>query len=217
MRMHKLPLLFAFLPLILGAAPSRPFEEKLRDVALSQPHAWYAPGTDSPGARESVAEYEARIGLAIQALTRATTYRRKDGRLGVAPPTWRWGRKVLETAVLAHWYEESRFAYEVHAGIDHPVWTQDVGRARCLGQLHAGPVPPQDWLKLAGLDEAATERCALWTARTLTRMALYCGRDKPVTNVLLGMFSAMGGAGCAPTVAGRAKLARFAKMWRAIR
>jgi hypothetical protein len=215
---HKLPLFL--LPLLVAASPPRTLEEKLRDAALAQPRAWYAAGSQSPGALETQDEYEARIDLAIHALAKATREQRKDGTYRVIPPNWWYGVKVLDTAVLAHWYEESRLAYEIHAGIDHPVWTQDVGRARCLGQLHAGLVPLHDWEELAGLDEDATQRCALWTARALTRMALYCGKGRrgadKIDDILLPMFSAMGGGGCSPTVSGRAKLARFGKMWREV-
>lgn len=205
-------------PLLVAATPSRTLEEKLHEAALAQPRAWYAPDSNTPGALESEVAYEARIERATRALAKATVREREDGTHSVVPPTWWHGRKALVTAVLAHWYEESRLAYEIHAGIDHPIWDQDKGRARCMGQLHVGLVPPQDWEGLAGLDEGATERCALWTARALTRMALYCGRGRrgadQLNDVLLGMFSAMGGSGCAPTVSGRAKVARFGKIWR---
>lgn len=215
---HKLPLIL--LPLLIAASPPRTLEEKLRAAALAQPRAWYAADVESPGAHETQAAYEARITLAVHALSKATIHERKDGTYAVVPPNWWWHRKTLVVAVLAHWYEESRLAYEIHAGIDHPVWTQDLGRARCLGQLHVGLVPANEWAALAGLDEEATERCALWTARALTRMALYCGKGRrgadKIDDVLLPMFSAMGGNGCSPTVSGRAKLARFGKMWREV-
>ena len=213
--------LLCAVPLLLGSTqPSRSLEQKLLDAALAQPRAWYENGVDTPGARETQEEYEQRIALAVRALSHATMRERKDGTHATIPPDWWWHRKTLVAAVLTQWYEESRLAYEVHAGIDHPVWTQDVGRARCFGQLHVGLVPQNEWEKLAGLDEEATARCALWTARALTRMALHCGRGKrgadKFEDILLPMFSAMGGHGCAPTVSGRAKVARFAKVWREI-
>lgn len=205
-------------PLLVAATPARTLEDRLHDAALAQPRPWYAPHADTPGARETLEEYEARVGTAMRALTRVTVREREDGTHAVVPPTWWYGRKAIVAAVLAHWYEESRLAYEIHAGIDHPVWDQDKGRARCMGQLHVGLVPLYDWEALAGLDDEATERCALWTARALTRMALYCGKGRrgvdKLNDVLLGMFSAMGGNGCAPTVSGRAKVARFGKIWR---
>lgn len=205
-------------PLLLASAPSRTLEEKLQDAALAQPRPWYEPGTDSPGARETEPEYELRVRLAVRSLAAATVRERKDGTYSVMPPDWWYGRKTLVAAVLTHWYEESRLAYEVHAGTEHPVWDQDVGRARCLGQLHVGLVPKREWQRLAGIDEEATKRCARWTASALTRMALYCGKGKrgadTFQSILLPMFSAMGGNGCAPTLAGRRKVARFAKIWR---
>lgn len=203
-----------------AAAPPRTLERKLHDAAMAQPRPWYSPGSTALGALETRDEYEARISLVVYALTRATILERKDGTFAVMPPEWWWGRKALVVSVLAHWYEESKFALEVHAGFEHPVWTQDRGRARCFGQLHVGIVPMRDWEGLAGLDEVSTERCAMWTARALTRMALHCGRGRrgadKFEDILLPMFSAMGGGGCAPTVSGRAKTERFAKMWREI-
>jgi hypothetical protein len=216
-RRQLLLILALFTSLLVAPAPSRTLEEKLRDAALAQPRAWYAPDTTSPGALETQAQYEARVDLAVRALARATVRERKDGTHAVIPPDWWHHRNTLVAAVLAHWYEESRLAYEIHAGIEHPVWDQDLGRARCLGQLHVGLVPPQEWAGLAGLDDASTELCALWTARALTRMMLYCGQGKrgseKLDHLLVPMFSAMGGRGCAPTVAGRAKAARFSKIW----
>jgi hypothetical protein len=214
----RLWLLLVLAPLLVAPTSPRTLEEQLLGAALAQPRAWYAPGSDALGARETQEEYETRIDLAVRALARATVKERKDGTHAVIPPNWWHHRSTLVAAVLAHWYEESRLAYEIHAGMDHPVWTQDLGRARCMGQLHSGLVPDQDWLTLAGLDEKATERCALWTARAITRMALYCGQGKrgsdKLDDLLVPMFSAMGGRGCAPTVAGRAKALRFSKIWR---
>lgn len=198
---------FAFL--LIGSTSRGTFEERLRDAALSQPSPWYAPGSTALGALETPDQYAERVTMATRELALVTD---RD-----KPPEWRWGCKALAVAVLAHWYEESRFALEVHEGIEHPVWTQDKGRARCLGQLHVGLVPEYEWQRLAGLDEAATRRCALWTARALTRMAGYCrGKRTKLQDVLVPMFSGLGGGGCSPTASGRAKAARFAKMWREV-
>jgi len=199
---------------VLGAAPPQTLEQRLFTVASAQPRPWYPVGITSPGALETREQYEARVELATRVLARATLRRLDNGAYEVVPREWRWGRTALVVAVLAHWYEESRFAYEVHAGIKHPLFDQDSGGARCFGQLHSGPVPATEWAQLAGLDEAATERCVVWTARVLTRMARHCSKSRAAD--LLPMFSAMGGRGCAPTAAGRAKSARFAKMRREI-
>jgi hypothetical protein len=165
---------------------------------------------------ESDVQYRDRIAVIVRAVAEATAVPRKDGTYAVVPPTWRWHRTTLAAAVLTHFYEESRFALEVHAGEEHPVWTQDDGRARCLGQLHAGFVPSHNWQELAGLDLDATKRCVLWTARALTRMALYCSPKKVrrVEDILLPMFSGMSGNGCGVTVSGRRKVAMFSKVWR---
>lgn len=198
-----------------SAAPT--LEQQLYYAAMQQPRAWYEPGSEADGARETQAEYEHRIGLMVKALAEVTVRVREDGTARTMPALWKWGRKAIAAAVLTHWYEESRFALEVHAGTKHPVWTQDVGRATCLGQLHVGLVSANDWAKLAGTDFGATKLCARWSARALTRMALYCGGKRTkFQDIALPMFSGLGGGGCAVTLSARNKVARFAKIWKAM-
>jgi hypothetical protein len=216
--MKRILLVLLVLVGVLAVTPARSeaVTERLGAVMLQQTPPHYDPGTVSPGAEETPEAYEARIRMAAGALSKATIRDRGNGTYAVVPPTWRWHRTTLVVAVAAHWYEESRFALEVHEGTKHPVWTSDRDRSRCLGQLQIGLVPKDAWEGLAGTDEEATERCALWTARALTRLALYCskkGQERDFDAVMLGMFSAMGGSGCSPTVAGRRKVERFAKMW----
>src|SRR5262245_22121968 len=63
---------------------------------------------------------------------------------------WQWGTDALAAATLATWYEESRFALEVHNGQGKTRHGEDQGRAKCLGQLHAtGYVPRSEWRTLA--------------------------------------------------------------------
>lgn len=199
-------------------ASAATMEQQLYYAAMQQPRAWYDEGSEAEGARETQAAYEHRIGLMAKALAEVTVDQREDGTARTLPVMWRWGRKTIAAAVLTHWYEESRFALEVHAGTEHPVWTQDVGRATCLGQLHVGLVPSNDWARLAGTDLEATKLCARWSARALTRMALYCSgkNGKTFQDIVLPMFSGLSGAGCAPTLSARNKVARFAKIWNAM-
>lgn len=107
-----------------------------------------------------------------------------------------WGHRRMAATVFMVWWHESRFAVEVHAGTRHPAWTQDDGRARCMGQLHvSGIVPPRDWARLAGTDLAATRRCAAATMRVLAAQARRCSGAP-----LAGVLGAYGrGHGCGAT------------------
>lgn len=96
-----------------------------------------------------------------------------------------WTRFELASAVTVKQGNESGgFDRRVHAGEVHPVWTQDKGLARCLGQLHetkdqrgnpAGPVPRAVWDKIAGLDLESTALCAHVTTAVLVSHAKQCG------------------------------------------
>lgn len=120
-------------------------------AALSLP----APWTKTPV--ETRAEYEARVGTIAHAIALE------------APD------KLTAATVLAIWYGESRFDLRVHAGEKHPVWTQDMGRARCLGQLHvSGLVPRTEWERLVGTTLDATRRCARATVRVLLAQRRLC-------------------------------------------
>ena len=77
----------------------------------------------------------------------------------------------LAVAVLTIWAHESRFALDVHSGER----TGDLGRARCLGQVHpSGIVPRREWLALTGTDLASTRRCARATVRVFAAQARRC-------------------------------------------
>jgi len=201
----------------VGHADAVTLEHRLLHAALKQPRPWYKPGSDADGALESSDDYVRRVATSVRALSDVTLGYDSKGRARTVPPDWRWGRKTLVAAVLAHWYEESRFALEVHAGTKHPVWTQDVGKAKCLGQLQVGLVPTHEWERLAGIDYESSKRCAIWTARALTRMALHCGRRKSnFQDILFPMFNGLTGLGCKPTVSGRDKVERFLTIWKAM-
>ena len=82
--------------------------------------------------------------------------------------------RELVAATLVVWHQETRYSRHVHAG-GRGRWGSDNGRATCLGQLHRTSLAP-DWDTLAGLDVAATRRCAAATMRVLSAHARSCGR-----------------------------------------
>jgi hypothetical protein len=98
----------------------------------------------------------------------------------------------LAIATKTKWHRETRLSHAVHAGFPGQ-WGSDHGRARCLAQLHAsGIVPTAEWETLAGLDAAATRRCARATMRMFSTLARYCR-----TTDLSVVFSAYAtGSGC---------------------
>ncbi len=184
--------------------------------ALAPP--WYA-GDTNPETPEA---YQKRLVVITESVSKGTEFHVKPGKLlPVSPYGWRGGRKLLAAAELANMYEESKFALEVHAGTDHPVWTQDRGMARCLSQLWAtGLVQTHEWELLAGTSPEATLRCSQATVRVLASLQRYCvphGSKPDTREALVATFSALSGKGCAPTKAGRRKYATFAKIWRIIR
>lgn len=87
-----------------------------------------------------------------------------------------WTASELGMALLILADEETRLDERIHAGGEHPVWTQDHGLAKCLGQLHVSKLVPQSlWAKLGGTDEDATRRCAEATALVWVAVAKNCG------------------------------------------
>jgi hypothetical protein len=162
--------------------------EAILAVLLALPSPWYADGP--PETREA---YEARLGTIAEAIAaeveRGAVLSKRDA----------------AAALVSIWYGESRFALEVHAGTRHPVWTQDDGRAVCMGQLHAsGLVPPHEWTGLAGTSLVATRRCAAATLRVLLAQYRRCGRD------LARAFAAYGsGSSCQPTERTAARVAKY--------
>jgi hypothetical protein len=88
---------------------------------------------------------------------------------------WTRFETALATIVLQG-NESGGFDLRIHAGEVHPIWTQDHGLARCLGQHHVSLlVPAEDWARLAGVDEDATLRCARATTKVLLAHAKLCG------------------------------------------
>lgn len=119
-------------------------------------------------------------------------------------------------AELTIMYGESKLDSIIHAGEIHPVWTQDHGKAKCLSQLHkSGQVP--EWVTLAGIDYAATLRCAAATIRVLRSAAWKCHvsfaspSEADMSRVFAEYASGMGG--CRPTVQSQHR----AEMWNRMR
>lgn len=87
-----------------------------------------------------------------------------------------WTGSELAMAILILTNEETRFDERIHAGTGHPVWNEDRGLAKCLGQIHASRLVPEDeWKTLSGTDEESTARCADATARVWVSVAKQCG------------------------------------------
>ena len=121
-----------------------------------------------PGA-EAVDDYRFRLDQIVTALVDASERYRE-----------------LAVASLVLMDQESRFRREVHSGA-----VLGPGPAICLGQFEEGPhLGHKEWLALAGLDRAATERCVGRVVSTLRRYRGWCGS-------WAGAFSAYAtGKGC---------------------
>jgi hypothetical protein len=87
-----------------------------------------------------------------------------------------WTGSELAMALWILIYEESKFDLRIHAGTGHPIWHEDHGRSKCLGQLQESSLVPRDiWIDLAGTDEENTFRCAAATAKVYVSVASRCG------------------------------------------
>lgn len=164
-------------------------------AALSLPPPWYAPGKQV----EAEPEYRRRLETIVSAIAAES-----EGVNG-----WTWGRKSLAIAVLSKFYEESRFALEVHRGSRRG----DRGRAICLGQHHRNGRTESQWEALAGTDEASTRRCARATVQALVAAHRYCDLDgRPLTDQNMARVFALYGTGarCEPSERARKR----AKRWR---
>jgi hypothetical protein len=171
-------------------------ESRTLAVLRSAPVAWHTRDLETDEQRS------ARLGLIAQAV---------DAVSAESPKAW--GALIGRAVVLAVMDRESHFDPIIHAGGVHPVWHQDRGRAKCLGQIHRTAAGNR-WSTLAGADYAATERCAREILRQLAR-ARWCATPRDGDGQItpwVRVFSAYGsGAGCAETPAGRAKAARFSQ------
>lgn len=167
-------------------------------VMLGEPVSWHTRHLETP------VERKARYATIDEAV---------DSVSGEGPKYWT--RLMRKAAVLAVMRMESAFDPIVHAGGVHPVWTQDHGHSRCMGQIHDTVVKDrQRWEQLAGTDLEATTRCAREIIHQLTVVS-WCGRPRKGDNgsdSWIRVFSAYGsGMGCAPTKAGEAKANAFSR------
>ena len=87
-----------------------------------------------------------------------------------------WTATELALAEVETWHGETLFDQRIHAGLAHPKWNSDQGRAKCFGQIHISVLVPKDqWEQLVGTDAESTQMCADATARMLVAMARQCG------------------------------------------
>jgi len=123
------------------------------------------PGSHAPG--ESREEYVNRVGEISTALAEeAIPYANGTG----------WSATELAAAGAVIWYSETLLDKRVHAGEQHPVWTQDNGLAKCGFQLHTSGLVPQDvWERLVGLGTDSTHLCAQYGLRVVVAQARQCG------------------------------------------
>lgn len=112
-------------------------------------------------------------------------------------------------------YEESRLDPLIHAGLKHPVWTQDHGRARSLWQLHRSGLV-RDWDTIGGTDLPATTRAARDALRVLRSATYMCSHSSllTVSDAERAIAAYGSGAGnCTPTKKSRER----AVMWERVR
>lgn len=123
------------------------------------------PGSHAPG--ETREEYVDRVTQIATALAEeATPYANGTG----------WTSTEIAAAGAVIWYSETLFDKRIHAGEQHPTWTQDHGLARCGFQLHVSGIVPQDvWERLVGLGTDATHLCAQYGLRVVVSQARQCG------------------------------------------
>lgn len=164
---------------------------------------WYPPG-ENPESREA---YEARLAVLAEAVALEAAEHK----------TAALDTRALAAATLTVWYGETRFSYEVHA-LGTSRWNQDIGKARCLGQLHQSRlVPKEEWDQLVGADLDSTRRCARATMRVLVAMSRYCSIGHANESSIATVFGAYGsGQGCGLTTKSTSRARRWAGLMRQI-
>lgn len=151
---------------------------------------------------KGLASYERRVHIAAAVAVEAKEQ----------SPGWLGSTESLALAALTVMYEETRLDSRIHAGEPHPVWDEDKGRAKCLGQVHvSGFVPPREWSTLTGTDFAATRRCARATIRLLVSSQRYCRHEGSKGNVAI-TFAKYAGRGCRETERSSARAGSYARI-----
>lgn len=173
--------------LVSGRAPAEDrLPERLFQAAKTMEHS-RAPG-------ETAEAYEARLRGMTSELARVARAYSREG----------WNAWGFAVALLRVWNEESKFDQRIHAGLQHPTWSQDGGKAHCMGQIHVSKIVPMDtWERMVGTDEGATALCAEATAKVWVSMARQCGvwaNQPPDKLKVAKVFAAYGtGGNCTPT------------------
>lgn len=157
---------------------------------------------------ETLVQLEARLTVATTSLAVAGK-EHSDGSGWSATELAAWG--------LVLWNEEARFDQRIHAGLPHPVWTQDKGLATCMGQLHASRlIPPEMWSRLAGTSDEATLHCARATLMVARAQGRRCGTYIGVRasrERVASVFAAYGSGGnCKPSERDWARADRWLKV-----
>jgi hypothetical protein len=179
----------------------------LKDFLLAAILRWHAPWYPPGENPEDAEDYRARLAVLAEAVAIEAAEQR----------TPQLDTRALAAATLTVWYGETRFAYEVHA-LGTSRWNQDIGKARCLGQLHQSRlVPVEEWDQLVGDDLECTRRCARATMRVLNAMSRYCTIGSADESSIATVFAAYGtGRGCAMTTKSRSRARRWAALMRQI-
>jgi hypothetical protein len=161
--------------------------------------AWHPPGQNP----ETSEQYQARLQTIVDAVT-IEAEALSDARMST---------RELTAATLTVWYGETRFALGIHARGESR-FSQDVGKARCLGQVHvSGLVSRPEWDNLVGADLESTRRCARATLRVLKAMARYCEMYNPSLQGLARVFGAYGsGQGCRATEQSQQRARRWQQL-----
>jgi hypothetical protein len=189
--MKRFTILLLTLATLFGAvsadADTSGLSRWLYSIAEKMPHS-AAPG-------ETLEQYKERLA----GMTKAVAVSMKPYANGQGWTTTELGLMVLEV-----WNAETLFDQRIHAGLEHPKWTQDSGRAKCMGQIHVSVLVPQEqWEKTVGTDEGATQLCADATARVVVAQARNCGvwaGQRADRNKVAKVFAAYASGGaCVPT------------------
>lgn len=183
----------------------------LKAAFLAVPLTWYpAPGecklghaADPPETPEA---FKARKDMVAVQVTEA-----------IGARAWSFPAADMAALVGVTILKESALEYWVHAGGDSHLAKQDGGKARCLGQLHQNGRTPADWRALAGLDVAATYRCALAIAEAfeyhVKRCQMWTHQDMTAVqaNILFHRYW-KGNGPCSTHPHSRIREARWEKM-----
>lgn len=177
--------------------------EYLLAVILQWQPPWYPPG-ENPEAPE---DYRERLGVIAEAVAIEAAEEHAA----------KLDTRALAAATLTLWYGETRFSYEVHV-LGTSRWKQDLGQARCLGQLHQSRlVPEEEWRATVGADLESTRRCARATMRVILAMSRYCSIHAATEAEMARVFAAYGsGKGCSVTTQSETRARRWARMMRQI-